>query len=209
MSEAFRSYLRWCEKDQTLLDLTPGVFDEFVSVNQATAERKHSKVLVFGCGDAKDFALKGFNIAGKAVAPLPDTSLVFVGAPDGKHEEVRERLLESGIPTNRLKVRGYINSRKSLKGLFSEVDLALMPSRTDGFGLTGFEAHSAGLPVLFNKNSGFGEALSKVPRGGSFVVDSEDPQVWAAAIKEIVNKETLNRLEEAKALRTSYDNKYS
>ena len=60
-----------------------------------------------------------------------------------------------------------------------------MPSRTEGFGLTGLEALSAGLPVLISKNSGFGEALSKVPFGLSFVVDSEDPKVWAAAIKEI------------------------
>ena len=34
LSETFRSYLRWCEKDQTILDLTPGIFDEFVSVKQ-------------------------------------------------------------------------------------------------------------------------------------------------------------------------------
>ena len=192
-----------------ILDLTPGVFDEFVSVKQAHTERKHCKVLVFGRGDAKDFSLKGFDTAAKAVASLPDTSLVFVGAPDGKHEEVRKRLLECGISTNRLKVRGYVNNRKKLKRLFSEVDLALMPSRTDGFGLTGLEALSAGLPVLVSQNSGLAEALSKVPRGESFVVDSEDPQVWATAIKEMLKKERLNRLEEAKALRTSYDNKYS
>ena len=40
LSEAFRSYLRWCKKDQTVLDLTPGVFDEFVNVEHATEERE-------------------------------------------------------------------------------------------------------------------------------------------------------------------------
>ena len=171
LSEAFSSYLRGCEKDQTIFDLTPGVFDEFVSVRQVPNESKHCSVLAFGRGDAEDFVLKGFDIAGKAVASLPDTHLVFVGAPDGKHEEVAARLLECGIPANRLKVRGYVNSRESLKRLFCEVDLALMPSRTEGFGLTGLEALSAGLPVLVSKNSGFGEALSKVPFGESFVID--------------------------------------
>jgi len=55
--------------------------------------------------------------------------------------------------------------------------------------LTGLEALSAGLPVLVSKNSGFGEALSKVPLGSSFVVDTEDPEVWAAAIRNIWDKE--------------------
>ena len=166
-------------------------------------------MLVFGRGDAEDFALKGFDIAGKAVASLPDTHLVFVGAPSGKHEEAAERLLECGIPANRLKVRGYVNSRESFKRLFCEVDLALMPSRTEGFGLTGLEALSAGLPVLVSKNSGFGEALSKVPFGSSSVIDSEDPEIWAAAIKKIWDKDRRSRLEEVKVLRTSYESKYS
>ena len=209
LSEAFRSYLRWCHKDQIVLDFTPGVFDEFVSVQQVPDERKHCRVLVFGRGDAEDFALKGFDIAGRAIATLPETHLVFVGAPDGKHQEIAERLLKCDIPANRLKVRSFVKSRESLKRLFCEVDLVLMPSRTEGFGLTGLEALSAGLPVLVSKNSGFGEALSKVPFGSSFVIDSEDPKIWAAAIEDIWNKERRDRLEEAEALRTSYEKKYS
>ena len=56
-------------------------------------------------------------------------------------------------------MRGYEDSREDLKRLFCEVELVLMPSRTEGFGLTGLESLSAGLPVLVSKNSGFGEAL--------------------------------------------------
>ena len=209
LSEAFRSYLRWCEKDQTVLDFTPGVFDEFKSVRQVLEERKRRSTLVFGRGDAEDFELKGFDIAARAVAALPDTHLLFVGAPDGKHDEIAKRLLNCDIPANRLKVRSYVKGRESLKRLFCEVDLVLMPSRTEGFGLTGLEALSAGLPVLVSKNSGFGEALSKVPFGSSFVIDSEDPLVWAAAIKDMWNKDRPSRLEETEALRDSYEKKYS
>ena len=35
----------------------------------------------FGCGDAEDFKLKGFDIAARSVAALSDTVLMFVGAP--------------------------------------------------------------------------------------------------------------------------------
>ena len=134
LSEAFRRYLRWCKKDQAVFDLTPGVFDEFVSIEQVPDERKHPSILVFGRGDPEDFELKGFDIAGKAVAALPDTHLVFVGAPDGKHKEIAERLKGCGVPASCLRVRGFLKSRENLKRLFCEVDLVLMPSRTEGFG---------------------------------------------------------------------------
>jgi len=209
LSEAFRAYLRGCQKDQTVLDFTPGVFDEFLSVKQVANERKHRSILVFGRGDTEDFELKGFDIAARAVASLPDTHLVFVGAPDEKHEEIAQRLRQCGIPPNRLKVRSYVKNRERLKRLFSEVELVLMPSRTEGFGLTGLEALSAGLPVLVSKNSGFGEALSKVPFGSSVVIEPEDPKLWAAAIKTILGKERQIGLEEAEILRDCYKRKYS
>ncbi|KAL9975260.1 hypothetical protein ACROYT_G012404 [Oculina patagonica] len=209
LSEAFRSYLRWCKKDQTVLDFTPGVFNDFVNVEHAAEERKRCGVLVFGRGDAEDFQLKGFDIAGKAIAQLKDAHLVFVGAPEGKHEDIAKRLLECGIPASRLTVRSFLQSREDLKRLFCEVDLVLMPSRTEGFGLTGLEALSAGLPVLVSKNSGFGEALHVVPFGSSCVIDSEDAKVWAEAINGIWKEDRETRLQEAEVLRSSYEKKYS
>ena len=209
LSEAFRSYLRGCQKDKSVVDLTPGVFEEFFSVRQVVEERKKRSVLVFGRGDAEDFELKGFDIAGKAVAAIQDTRLVFVGAPDGKHEEIAKRLTGCGVPKSRLRVRGFMGDRESLKRLFQEVDLVVMPSRTEGFGLAGLEALSAGLPVLVSRNSGFGEALCSVPFGSSFVVNSEDPTDWTAAISKIWAKDRKSRLEEVETLRDSYDKKYN
>ena len=209
LSEAFRSYLRGCQKDKSVVDLTPGVFEEFFSVRQVVEERKQRGVLVFGRGDAEDFELKGFDIAGKAVAAIQDTRLVFVGAPDGKHEEIAKRLTGCGVPTSRLRVRGFMGDRESLKRLFQEVDLVVMPSRTEGFGLAGLEALSAGLPVLVSRNSGFGEALCSVPFGSSFVVNSEDPTDWTAAISKIWAKDRKSRLEEVETLRDSYDKKFN
>ena len=208
LSEAFRSYLRG--EGKNVIDFTPGVFDEFVGVKQSPNEGKHRRVLIFGRGDDEDFELKGFDIAGKAIAKLPDTLLVFAGARDGKYEEIAKKLSEChGVPRQSLRVRGFVQSREDLKCLFQEVDLVLMPSRTEGFGLTGLEALSAGLPVLVSRNSGFGEALCKVPFGSSFVIDSEDPEEWAAAIKEVWNKDRQGRLDEAETLRTSYGKKYN
>ena len=209
LSEAFRSYLRSCKRDDTVLDFTPGVFEEFAALKQVPSERKQRSVLVFGRGDLEDFELKGFDIAGKAIAALEDTRLVFVGAPDGKHEEIAKRLTECGVPARRLRVRGFVKKRESLKDLFQEVDLVIMPSRTEGFGLTGLEALSAGLPVLVSGNSGFGEALCCVPFGSTYVVNSDEPMHWTSAIKKIWAKDRKSRLEEAKMLRDSFDKNYN
>ena len=210
LSEAFRSYLSGFNKDGQVFDLTPGVFEEFETVKQVShSDRQQRRVLVFGRGDVEDFELKGFDIAGKAIAALEDTCLVFVGAPDGKHEEIANRFIECGVPASRLRVRGFVQDRESLKRLFKEVDLAVMPSRTERFGLTGLEAMSAGLPVLVSRNSGFGEALRTATFGSSFVIDSEDPAVWSVAIQDIWSKDRKCRLEEAVTLRDYYGREYN
>ena len=98
----------------------------------------------------------GFDIAGRSVAALPDTNLVFVGAPDGKHV-IANLFIELGLPEKRLTVRRYVNSREELKQQLCEVDMVIMPPRAEGFGLTGLEPLSAGLLVIVSKNSGFGE----------------------------------------------------
>ncbi|XP_073257638.1 uncharacterized protein [Porites lutea] len=209
LSEAFRSYLRSCRKEDTVLDFTPGVFEEFTAVKQVPSERRQRSVLIFGRGDVEDFELKGFDIAGKAIAALEDTRLVFVGAPDGKHEEIAKRLTECGVPERYLRVRGFVKKRESLKDLLQEVDLVIMPSRTEGFGLTGLEALSAGLPVLVSGNSGFGEALCNVPFGSTYVVNSNEPADWTSAVRKIWAKDRKSRLEEAENLRDFYDKKYN
>ena len=209
LGDAFRSYLRGCNKDDNVSDFTPGLFEEFKTVKQVPSERQLRNVLVFGRGDVEDFKLKGFDIAGTAIASLRDTRLVFVGASDGKYEEVKNRFIAHGVRADRLRVRGFVEDRESLRHLFQEVDLVVMPSRTEGFGITGLQAMSAGLPVLVSGNSGFGKALRSVLFGSLFVIDSENPVDWTVAINELWAKDRKSRLEEARSLRNYYDYKYN
>ena len=211
LKEAYSSYLRSCEKHQDIIQLTPGVFSEYSDIRQATKEGVNFKVLTFGRGDAEDFSLKGYDISAKAIVELKDSSysLVFVGAPEGKQEEVAENLLQTGISRNQLIVRTFIQSKERLKELFCEADLAIMPSRTEGFGLTALEALSAGLPILVSGNSGFGDTLRTLPLGKPFVVDSADPKDWAKAIEAARLKDRAKRLQEVQRLRTSYEEMFS
>ena len=211
LTGAYSSYLRSCKKHQDIIQLTPGTFSEFSDITQAASERDKFKVLTFGRGDPEDFSLKGYDIAAKAIVELKDSSyyLVFVGALHGNEEEVAENLLQSGISRNQLIVRRFIQSKERLKWLFCEVDLVIMPSRTEGFGLTALEVLSAGLPILVSGNSGFGDTLRTLPLGKPFVVDSADPKVWAKAIRAVRLKERAERLQEIQRLRTSYEEKFS
>ena len=211
LAEAFSGYLRPCGKDQDVLNLTPGIFSEFADVKQASQERSSFSVLVFGRGDSEDFQLKGYDIAAQAIAELKDTTykLVFVGATSGEEEKVAGLLLKYGIDRSQLRVRRFNESREQLAQLFCEVDLAVMPSRTEGFGLAALEALSAGLPVLVSGNSGFGEALKKVPFGSSYVIESEDPKEWANVVKAVRQKDREMRLGESKVVRRAYAEKYS
>ena len=211
LADAYKRYLCYCKKQQDVFDLTPSIFSEFLDVHQDIEKRRKFCVLVIGSGDSQDFNLKGYDIAAKAIAELKDKSyqLRFICAPRGKGDEIAEKLLQHGISRNQLIVRSFNDSREVLAKLFCEVDLSIMPSRTEGFGLTALEALSAGLPILVSGNSGLGEALKKVPLGSQCVVDSDDPKDWAKEIKTVRQKSRKVRLKESKLLRENYLETYS
>ena len=211
VAEAYKRFLCSAKEEKTILDLTPGVFSEFLSIAQATDERRTFCVLVIGSGDScEDFNVKGFNMAAEAIAELKDASyqLKFLYSPREEGEEIADKLLQHGISRNQLIVRSINDSRDVLANLFCEVDLAIMPSRTEGFGLCGLEALSAGLPVLISGNSGLGGALKKVLFGSHYVVDSEDPKDWAKKIRDVRQKRRKVRFSEAKYLREHYAKAY-
>ena len=212
LADAYKRYLRCSKKEQNVFDLTPSIFSEFLNVEQATEERRTFSVLVIGSGNScEDFSLKGFDLAAQAVAELKDKSykLKFVGAPRGKEDEIADKLLQHGIDRYQLIVHSFSDSREILANLFCEVDLVIMPSKTEGFGVSALEALSASLPVLVTGNSGLGEALKEVPLGSQCVVDSEDPEDWAKKIKEVRQKKREVRLSESRLLRENYQEKYS
>ena len=192
LNEAYSSYLQRCKTDQDVLSITPGLFQrEFgdLVAKQDPNEDGEFKVLLFGRGDDEDFELKGYNIAAKALTDQrlknKPYHLLFVGALEGKQEEVREKLLQRGIAEAQLTVRKFIQSRERLKDLLCETDLVIMPSKSEGFGLAALEALSAGLPILVGSRSGFAKALENVPIGFSCIVNSVDPAAWAEAIEAV------------------------
>lgn len=212
LKEAIAKALRPYEKEKAVLSITPGVFPEFKCVKVPDDDLEKFYILVFGRCNPKDLSIKGYDIAAKAVAKLDPRSyhLTIMGATAGNQEELVENLLKCGIPRFQLTVRKFCTDRELLVKSFPEFDLVLMPSRTDGFGLTALEALSAGIPILVSGNTGFAEALRKVAFGKLFIVqDFKDANEWAKKIEEIRLQERRLRLEEIRKIRASYEEKYS
>ncbi|XP_068687495.1 serine/threonine-protein phosphatase 6 regulatory ankyrin repeat subunit B-like [Montipora foliosa] len=214
LKKAYSSYLQGCKKVEDIFEIVPGLFNrEFGDlVQQAKVESDDDfKVLLCGRGDDEDFELKGYDIAVKAFADERLKGkryyLLFVGAPNGKQDEVRRRLLNCGITDEQLTVRKFVQSRAKMRDLFSEVDLVIMPSKSEGFGLVALEALSAGLPVLVGSNSGFARAVQSIPLGAYSIVDSDDPVKWAEAIEGVGVRHSVC-LQESKLLREAYGQEY-
>ena len=216
LGKAYASYLQECKKDADFFELIPGLFErefgDLVAKQNPKDEGDDFIVLLCGRGDKEDFEVKGYDIPVKAFADQrlkgKRYSLLFVGSPEGKQDEVRERLLNCGIDKKQLRVREFVNKREEMKDLFCEVDMAIMPSKSQGFGLFALEALSAGLPILVGSNSGFARAIKGIPMGKySIVGDSGSPTKWAEAIEDIRDRHGVV-LEESEILKEHYSKKY-
>ena len=213
LTELYSSYLQRYKKEMDVFSFTPGLFErEFGDLEQGANNSANFKVLIFGRGDKEDFDLKGYNIAAKAFTDPRLKSkpyeLVFVGAPEGKLDEIRRRLLQCGIAERQLTVRTFLQNRDEIKDLLCEVDLTIMPSKSEGFGLVALEALSAGLPILVGSMTGFAKALEKILHGCSCIVNSDDPAEWAKEIEGVRVRYEM-RLKEIRALKTSYGEMYN
>ena len=201
------------EKKKDVVEFTPGIMRELNGVELSPYENHEFQVLMFGRGDDEDFELKGYDIAARAFTSheLKNDSyhFTFVGAAPGKEDEFADKILRHKISKNQLSVEEYIKDRDGLKELLLRMDLVIMPSRTEGFGLTALEALSTGLPVLAGHNSGFAKALQKIEFGELCVVNSDNPEDWSKAIKKVRQKERKKRLDEMQQLRKSYGQKYN
>ena len=214
LAKLYHSYLQECKKDEDFFELIPGPFErEFGDLPARQNPKKENEdfiVLLCGRGDEEDFELKGYDIAVKAFADQrlkgKHYSLLFVGSPEGKQDEVRERFLKYEITDEQLRVREFVKSRERMRALFCEVDMVIMPSKADGFGLVALEGLSAGLPILVGSKSGFAGAMENIPFGQCTIVAGDSAR-WAEAI-EYVRGRHGKVLEESKLLKECYSKKY-
>ena len=204
VTEAYRSALLFSGKDESVITLNPGIFEEFlVERRKIKGSGKIFRVLL--SASSKYFLVKGCDIATKAINLLQDSSyhLIFVRQPKDNEDQLKKAFLDLGINQHQLTFRSS-GSKDFWPRLLCEVDLVIKPSRTEGFGISGLRAISADLPVLVSGNCGLGMVLMKLPSGAQHVINSDDPQAWADAIKNVRAKAMQVRREESEQLRKDY-----
>ena len=205
VTEAYRSALLFGGKDESVITLNPGIFEEFL-VERRKIKGSGEIFRVLLSASSKYFLIKGCDIATKAINLLQDSSyrLIFVRQPKDKEDELKKKFLGLEINQHQLTFKESSRSIDFWKRLLCEVDLVIKPSRTEGFGISGLRAISADLPVLVSGNCGLGMVLMKLPSGAQHVINSEDPQAWADAIKKVRAKAVQVRREESEQLRKDY-----
>ena len=190
--------------------ITPGIFENFLTRATQVQLAQEFSIFMIGRGSIEDFALKGYDIVGKAVAMLGRKfELTFVGSPQDEQRTIEKWFLEkTNIMRSQLTIRGY-RDNKEMRKMFRQADVIVMPSRTEGFGLVALEAISAGVPVLVSSESGIAEALENVEGGMTVVVDSDKPEDWAGRIKQLSEQKPKDRHASAMRLRDKYGEIYS
>ncbi|MGZ4702096.1 MAG: glycosyltransferase [Ilumatobacteraceae bacterium] len=134
--------------------------------------------------------LKGPDVAVRALAALnrPDALLLLVGGASGAQGEVEMQLLRSLI--TQLGVEGQVRfiepqPHHILSTYYRAADVAIVPSRSESFGLVALEASACGIPVVAG---GVGGLLTLVDHGASgFLVPNRDPELYAEHIAHILD----------------------
>ncbi|MEV4340123.1 glycosyltransferase [Streptomyces sp. NPDC049590] len=199
------------------LRLDPG-FDSTVSeADRMPPEGGPARVLLLG--RVEDAQLKGLDLAaaacGKVEKRLREAGirrgvrLLVRGAPVTDVDAARDEIVKQAAnPRLDVVVRVYTAEQDRIEDDLNTAWLVIMPSRREGFGLTGLEAIIRGIPVLVSSTSGLGELLREKlgdERASSFVVevsgdDEADAETWARDIERKL-RDREGAFQQAAALR--------
>ena len=175
----------------------PGVDTELFAPPPAGTDSDAADFTITVLGRVQPF--KGQLLAVEAMAELTAvdpalaerTELVIAGEPTPGAEDyaqsLRTRATESGI-SDRVRFLPA-QSRTAAAALLARSTLALVPSRSETFGLVALEAAASGVPTVVGAHTGLLEAA---PAGVAGVhVADRDPRAWAEAIRALLRDPDL------------------
>ncbi len=138
--------------------------------------------------------LKGAHLAVRTLAALdrPAARLIVVGGASGLDGAAEFEKLEALVAELGLVHRVHFvvpQPHHLLSSYYRAADVALVPSRSESFGLVALEAAACGTPVVA---SAVGGLLTLVDHGHTgFLVQGRDPEVFASYTDEILSNDRL------------------
>ena len=133
--------------------------------------------------------LKGLGLAVRCLAELedPDVTLLIVGGPsgvDGEAELARTRALVEQLGVEDRVRFVPPQSHADLARYYRAVDVCLVPSHSESFGLVALEAAACGTPVVAAAVGGLSSLVDDGVTG--HLVDSREPADYAAPIARLL-----------------------
>lgn len=166
----------------------PGVDHEVFSPGDRTAARAR-----FGLGDGpivgfvgRIQALKGVDVAIRAVAAIPGCELLVVGGPSGPGgaaDLAGFRSLAEEVAPGRVHFHGPMDHTEVVDA-YRAVDALIVPSRAESFGLVALEAQATGIPVVASRVGGLPYIILDGVSGR--LVAGHDPADYTVALERIL-----------------------
>lgn len=126
----------------------------------------------------------GADLLLESLALVPEARLELAG--EGSLEsELRRSARRLGVE-ERVRFRGRIPPAE-VPGFLANLDVLVMPSRRESFGVAALEAAAASLPVVATRVGGIPEAVADGETG--ILVPPEDPEGLAAALRSLLDPE--------------------
>lgn len=183
--------------------INPGINFETKIIDEYYGDIKNIRVLVCGRICRNDDIIKNATLTAKAFATLAgaeerfhDSKISLIGCDEEQKEELIT--LASQYAGRRIAINPYgFVDRKTLITEMAGYHICIMPSLKEGFGLTGWEAISLGVPVIISKASGLYEFLTNPEYIG---------YITAVDIKGGVENEDKDIEELKKAIQKIYNN---
>ncbi len=144
---------------------------------------------------------KGIDVLLEAFARVKQGRLVLIG--DGDERPRLEALIDALGLVDRVCLEGWWTGQWAAKWAF---DVLVVPSRSEGFGLTVVEAMLAGIPVVATQVGGIPELIEQERTG--LLVPPDDPAALADAIIRVIDHRDL-ALEWAAAARADARERFS
>lgn len=142
--------------------------------------------------------LKGFDLAVETLAMLrsqhPTARLIVIGGPSGPQgsaelSHLRALAHQRGLGDATVFLPPQPHGR--LATFYNAVDVLLVPSRSESFGLVAMEAQACGLPVVAARVGGLAYAVADGESG--YLIDGWDPADFAEAAGRVLADEALAR----------------
>lgn len=141
----------------------------------------------------------------KLVKTYPNIKCLFAGAPDKSHQEQYTRLknkMEKQYPNNIL----FMGNVDDIADFLRKIDIFVLPSRFEGFGLSLVEAMAMEVPCIASKLAGPEEVLEYGKRGCLF--ETENSNELVSKIEYVIenySEEKCKAQENENYVRTKYN----